>query len=78
MKEDLIKQEGIVVEILKGDNFKVKLKDSNHIVTCKPAGKLRMNNIMLTIGDEVSVEISPYDLYKGRIVYREKGGVKNV
>ena len=52
--------------------FKVKLEEMNKIVDCTISGKLRKNNIKVVLGDNVKVEVCPYDCTKGRIVYREK------
>lgn len=70
MKEDNIPLKGVILEILKGDNFRVKTE--NHEAICKPSGKIRKNHINLIPGDKVDIEVSPYDLSKGRIVYRYK------
>ena len=74
MKEDNIKLNGIITEILKGDNFKVLNKEGfkDHYVICKPSGKIRQHKINLVTGDKVEIEVSPYDIHKGRIVYRSK------
>lgn len=74
MKEDNIKLNGVITDVLKGDNFKVLNKEGtkSHYVICKPSGKIRLNKINLTIGDTVEFEVSPYDLNKGRIIYRNK------
>lgn len=74
MKEENIKLNGVIIEILKGDNFKVLNKESfkNHYVICKPSGKIRQHKINLVPGDKVEIEVSPYDLSKGRITYRSK------
>lgn len=71
MKEDLIETEGKVIEALKNAMFKVELDGGVQIV-CHPSGKIRKHNITILQGDRVKVEISPYDLTKGRIVYRLK------
>ena len=63
--------EGIVLEALPNANFKVKLPNG-HIVTAHISGKLRQNYIWILPGDKVTVEMSPYDLTKGRIVWRDK------
>ena len=68
-KEEAIRTEGIVLEALPNANFKVELKNK-HIILAHVAGKLRMHFIKILAGDRVQVEISPYDLSKGRIVYR--------
>lgn len=64
--------EGIVVEAMPNTTFKVKL-DNGHEITAHISGKLRMNYIKILPGDKVILEISPYDLTKGRIIWREKG-----
>lgn len=71
-KDDCIEVEGIVVEALRNANFVVKLTNG-HIVTAYISGKLRMNYIKILPGDAVKMEMSPYDLTKGRIVWRSKG-----
>ena len=70
-KEELLSFEGTVVELLPNATFRVKL-DNDHIVIAHTAGKMRMNFIRILPGDRVTVEMSPYDLSKGRIVYRSK------
>jgi translation initiation factor IF-1 len=70
-KEDLIKQDGEVTEALSNANFKVRLQNG-HIVLATISGKMRMNYIRILPGDRVSVEMSPYDLSRGRIIYRYK------
>lgn len=69
-RADNIEIEGTVVEALPGTNFKVDI-GHNHIVMANLAGKLRMNNIRITVGDNVLLEVSPYDLTKGRITWRK-------
>ena len=71
-KEDFIELKGIVVDTLVGSKFKVRLKDNDMIITCTLSGKMRMNKIRILTGDSVTVELSPYDLSKGRITYRER------
>ena len=68
-KEDVIKLSGKVEEILGNSMFRVRL-ENDHIVTAYIGGKLRMHTIKIILGDEVDVEISAYDLSRGRIVYR--------
>ena len=68
-KQDVIEVWGKVIELLPGAKFRVVLENENELV-CHLAGKLRMNNIRLNVGDEIKVEITPYDLSKGRITYR--------
>lgn len=71
-KDDVIELEGTVVEALPNANFKVRLSN-NHIVTAYISGKLRLNFIKILPGDTVKLELSPYDLNKGRITWRGKG-----
>jgi translation initiation factor IF-1 len=71
-KEDLIPAEGIVVDKLPNAFFKVRLEGTEHMVLAQISGKMRKNFIRILAGDRVSVELSPYDLTKGRITYRYK------
>ncbi len=68
-KADIIEVKGKISELLPGAKFRVVLDNDLEIIA-HPSGKMRKNNIRLNIGDEVKVELSPYDLTKGRIVYR--------
>ena len=70
-KKDLIKQDGTVVESLGNAKFRVEL-ENGHTILAHIAGKMRMYYIKILPGDRVSVEMSPYDLTKGRITYRYK------
>ena len=70
-KTDVIEIEGVVVEKLPNAMFKVEL-ENGHIVLAHISGKLRMNYIRILPGDKVTLEMSPYDLSKGRIVWRDK------
>jgi translation initiation factor IF-1 len=70
-KEELLNFEGTVVELLPNATFRVKL-DNDHVVVAHTAGKMRKNRIRVLAGDKVTVEMTPYDLTKGRIVYRSK------
>ena len=70
-KEDIIKQDGEVTEALSNANFKVRL-EKGHIILATISGKMRMHYIRILPGDKVSVEMSPYDLSRGRIIYRYK------
>ena len=70
-KEDLIKQDGEVTEALSNANFKVRL-ENGHIILATISGKMRMHYIRILPGDKVSIEMSPYDLTRGRIIYRYK------
>ena len=70
-KADVIEIEGVVVEKLPNGMFKVEL-ENGHIVLAHISGKLRMNFIKILPGDKVTREMSPYDLSKGRIIWRDK------
>ena len=70
-KEELLEFDGTVTEVLPDGNFRVKL-DNDHEVLAYTAGKMRRYRIRSIVGDRVHVEMTPYDLSKGRIVYREK------
>ncbi|MCT4584163.1 MAG: translation initiation factor IF-1 [Peptostreptococcaceae bacterium] len=70
-KKDVIELEGVVVESLPNAMFKVKL-ENDHEILAHISGKLRMNFIRILPGDKVTVEMSPYDLSKGRIIWRKK------
>lgn len=70
-KEEKIQVEGTIVEALPGTQFKVRL-DNGHEVLAYLSGKMRKYYIRILLGDRVRVEMSPYDLNRGRIVYRQK------
>ena len=70
-KEDMIEVEGIVTETLPNAMFNVEL-ENGHEILAHVSGKIRMNYIRILPGDKVTVEMSPYDLTKGRITYRYK------
>jgi len=70
-KEELIEMDGVVIETLPNTEFKVKL-ENEHIITAHISGKMRKNYIRILNGDKVKVELTPYDLSRGRITYREK------
>ena len=70
-KEDMIEVEGVVLESLPNDMFKVELQNK-HVILAHVSGRLRMNYIRIVPGDKVTVEMSPYDLTKGRITWRAK------
>ena len=70
-KEDVIQAEGKVLEPLPNAMFKVEL-DNGHVVLAHISGKMRMHFIKILPGDRVSLELSPYDLTRGRITYRHK------
>ena len=69
-KEDNIEMDGIIVETLPNTMFRVKL-ENDHTITAHISGKMRKNYIRLLTGDAVTVELTPYDLTKGRIIYRK-------
>ncbi len=70
-KDDMIEVEGVVLEALPNTMFQVKL-ENGHVILAHISGKLRMNFIKILPGDKVKVELSPYDLTKGRITWRAK------
>ena len=70
-KEDHIEMEGTVIETLPNTQFKVEL-DNGHVVMAHISGKMRKNYIRILRGDKVTVQLTPYDLTKGRIVYRNR------
>lgn len=70
-KKDVIVMDGVITETLPNAMFRVKL-DNGHEILAHVSGKMRMHFIRILAGDKVQVEISPYDLTKGRIIYRYK------
>ena len=70
-KEDLIEFTGVVAELLPNAMFRVKL-DNDHTILAHTSGKMRKNRIRVLAGDRVTVEVTPYDLSKGRITFRFK------
>ena len=70
-KQSAIEQEGVIVETLPNAMFKVEL-ENGHVINAHISGKMRMNYIKILPGDRVKVEMSPYDLTKGRISFRYK------
>jgi translation initiation factor IF-1 len=68
-KGDIIELEGEIVEVLPNQTFRVKL-ENDHLVNCYTGGKMRQFKIRLVTGDRVKIEMTPYDLDKGRITYR--------
>ena len=70
-KEEAIKMDGVVIETLPNTMFRVEL-ENGHVVTAHISGKMRKHYIRIMTGDTVTVELTPYDLEKGRIVYRDK------
>lgn len=69
-KRDVIEVEGKVLEVIPGGNFKVELSNG-HVIEAHVSGKMRMNYIRIAPGDKVMIELSPYDLTRGRITYRK-------
>ncbi|MBT5016407.1 translation initiation factor IF-1 [Candidatus Peregrinibacteria bacterium] len=80
MAKQVIQIDGIVNECLPNTTFRVRLNDPNypsdHTVLCHLSGKMRIHYIRIIPGDHVTIELTPYDLTKGRIVYRHKGAPK--
>ena len=72
MKEELIELAGVVIDKQPNAFFKVQINDSEHTVLATISGRMRRNRIRILMGDRVDVELSPYDLTKGRITYRHK------
>ena len=70
-KEDLIQLEGKVEEVLPNAMFRVPITDT-HTITAIISGRMRQNRIQILQGDRVKIEMSPYDLTKGRVIYRER------
>jgi translation initiation factor IF-1 len=70
--EDLIPAQGVIIDKQPNAFFKVQLDNSEHVVLAAISGKMRKNRIRILVGDRVSVEMSPYDLSRGRITYRYK------
>ena len=70
-KEDHIEMEGTVIETLPNTTFRVEL-ENNHVVTAHISGRMRKNYIRILTGDTVTVQLTPYDLSKGRITFRSK------
>lgn len=72
MKEELIELVGTVIDKQPNAYFKVRVNDTDHIVLATISGRMRRNRIRILMGDRVDMELSPYDLSKGRITYRHK------
>lgn len=68
-KKDVIEVEGKVLEVIPGGEFKVELPNG-HTIVASISGKMRLNYIRISPGDKVTIELSPYDLTRGRITYR--------
>jgi translation initiation factor IF-1 len=69
-KDDLLELTGKVIEVLPANTFRVKLDNQDHIILCYLGGKLKQHKIKIILGDSVRVEVSTYDLSKGRVTYR--------
>ncbi len=70
-KEDFLEFDGVITELLPEGRFRVKL-DNEHLILAHTAGRMRRNRIRSLVGDRVTVEMTPYDLTKGRIIFRHK------
>jgi translation initiation factor IF-1 len=70
-KEEIIELEGVVEEVLPNAMFRVRINE-NYLLTAMISGKMRQHRIQILQGDKVKVEVSPYDLTKGRVTYRTK------
>src|SRR6056297_1376198 len=71
-KEDYIEMQGVVIDTLPNTMFRVEL-ENGHVVTAHISGRMRKNYIRILTGDKVTVQLTPYDLSKGRIIFRDKG-----
>ncbi len=69
-KDDILELTGKVDEVLPGNMFRVKIEQSVNPILCYMGGKLKQHKIRIILGDSVKIEVSPYDLTKGRIIYR--------
>lgn len=70
-KEELIEFAGVVQELLPNATFRVKL-ENDHMIIAHTSGRMRKNRIRILVGDKVTVEMTPYDLTKGRVIHRHK------
>jgi translation initiation factor IF-1 len=71
-KDEQIEMDGVVIEALPNTTFKVKL-ENGHVVNAHISGRMRKNYIRILTGDNVTVELTPYDLSRGRIIFRDSG-----
>ena len=71
-KEDLIPAEGVIIDKLPNAFFRVRLDNTEHEVLAQLSGKIRKHSIRILLGDRVTIEMSPYDLLRGRITYRHR------
>jgi translation initiation factor IF-1 len=69
-KDDLIELTGTVTEVLPGSMYRIKLDDNDSVLTCYTGGRLKQHKIKIILGDRVKIEVSMYDLTKGRVTYR--------
>jgi len=69
-KDDILELTGTVDEVLPGNMFRVKVENMPNLLLCYMGGKLKQNKIRIILGDSVRLEVSPYDLTKGRVTYR--------
>ena len=69
-KNDLIELTGVVQEVLPGSMYRISVDNMPNILTCYTSGKLKQHKIKIILGDRVKIEVSPYDLTKGRVTYR--------
>lgn len=69
-KDDIIELVGTVEEVLPGNMFKIKVDNLPNVLLCYTSGKLKQHKIRIILGDKVKIEVSPYDLSKGRVTYR--------
>lgn len=69
-KDDIIELTGKVEEVLPGNMFRVKVDNMSQVILCYMGGKLKQHKIKVILGDSVKIEVSPYDLTKGRVTYR--------
>ena len=69
-KDDLIELTGTVTEVLPGSMYRIKLDDNNSVLTCYTGGRLKQHKIKIILGDRVKIEVSMYDLTKGRVTFR--------
>jgi len=73
-KEEPLELEGVIAEILPGGQFRVRLEgEAEHVILAYTAGKMRKHRIRSMVGDRVTVEMTPYDLTRGRLVFRHRG-----
>lgn len=73
MKEEVLEFKGKIIELLPNATFRVEL-ENGHVIIAYTSGKMRKNRIRILIGDDVTVEMTPYDLTKGRVTHRHKVG----